>query len=78
MTVMVPVLPRRQVAGRSRFISFCFSAQPDVRAADRSLSAGSGQQVLRGDTASVAFCLFHYKGDKLIAIDNVNASRRGI
>ncbi|MDO9073951.1 MAG: oxidoreductase C-terminal domain-containing protein, partial [Rubrivivax sp.] len=26
----------------------------------------------RGDMASASFSLFHYQGDKLIAIDNVN------
>ena len=52
-----------------------WSDQYDKKLQMAGLSAGSEQQVLRGDLASAAFCLFHYKGDQLIAIDNVNSPK---
>ena len=52
-----------------------WSDQYDKKLQMAGLSTGSDRQVLRGDMASGAFCLFHYQGDKLIAIDSVNASK---
>ncbi|MEQ1659734.1 MAG: FAD-dependent oxidoreductase, partial [Hylemonella sp.] len=52
-----------------------WSDQYDKKLQMAGLSAGADQHVLRGDKASGAFCLFHYKGDKLIAIENVNTPK---
>jgi len=49
-----------------------WSDQYDKKLQMAGLSAGSDQQVQRGDMASASFSLFHYKVGKLIAIDNVN------
>ena len=49
-----------------------WSDQYDKKLQMAGLSAGSDLQVQRGDMASASFSLFHYQGDKLIAIDNVN------
>ncbi|MEQ1658780.1 MAG: FAD-dependent oxidoreductase, partial [Hylemonella sp.] len=49
-----------------------WSDQYDKKLQMAGLSAGSDQQVQRGDMASASFSLFHYLGGKLIAIDNVN------
>jgi 3-phenylpropionate/trans-cinnamate dioxygenase ferredoxin reductase subunit len=48
-----------------------WSDQYDKKLQMAGLSAGADQQVLRGDMAG-SFSLFHYKGEQLIAIDNVN------
>jgi len=52
-----------------------WSDQYDKKLQMAGLSAGADQHVLRGDMASGAFCLFHYKGGQLIAIDNVNSPK---
>lgn len=52
-----------------------WSDQYDKKLQMAGLSAGADQQVLRGDMAGASFSLFHYKGDKLIAIDNVNSPK---
>lgn len=52
-----------------------WSDQYDKKLQMAGLSAGADQHVLRGDMASGAFCLFHYKGGQLIAIDNVNTPK---
>jgi 3-phenylpropionate/trans-cinnamate dioxygenase ferredoxin reductase subunit len=52
-----------------------WSDQYDKKLQMAGLSAGADQQVLRGDMAGASFSLFHYKGEKLIAIDNVNSPK---
>lgn len=52
-----------------------WSDQYDKKLQMAGLSAGADQYVLRGDMASGAFCVFHYKGGQLIAIDNVNTPK---
>ncbi len=54
-----------------------WSDQYDKKLQMAGLSAGADQHVLRGDMASgsFCFCLFHYKGGQLIAIDNVNTPK---
>ncbi|MDZ4076618.1 MAG: FAD-dependent oxidoreductase [Hylemonella sp.] len=52
-----------------------WSDQYDKKLQMAGLSAGADQHVLRGDMASGAFCLFHYQGGQLIAIDNVNSPK---
>ncbi|MBI2744313.1 MAG: FAD-dependent oxidoreductase [Burkholderiales bacterium] len=52
-----------------------WSDQYDKKLQMAGLSVGADQHVLRGDVASGAFSLFHYKGGQLIAIDNVNTPK---
>lgn len=52
-----------------------WSDQYDKKLQMAGLPAGADQQVQRGDMASGSFSLFHYKGEKLIAIDNVNTAK---
>lgn len=52
-----------------------WSDQYDKKLQMAGLSAGADQQVLRGDMAGASFSLFHYRGGKLIAIDNVNTPK---
>lgn len=49
-----------------------WSDQYDKKLQMAGLSAGADRHVLRGDMAGASFSLFHYKGEKLIAIDNIN------
>ncbi len=39
------------------------------------LSAGADRWVRRGDPAAGAFTVFHYRGERLLAADSVNAAR---
>jgi 3-phenylpropionate/trans-cinnamate dioxygenase ferredoxin reductase subunit len=49
-----------------------WSDQYDVKLQMVGLAAGHDRTVLRGDPARQSFSAFHYRGDKLIAVDSVN------
>jgi 3-phenylpropionate/trans-cinnamate dioxygenase ferredoxin reductase subunit len=39
------------------------------------LSMGADQWAVRGDMAAGSFSVYHFKGEKLLAVDSVNASK---
>lgn len=52
-----------------------WSDQYDRKLQMAGLSAGADQAVLRGDSAAASFSVWHFAGDRLVAVDTVNASK---
>ncbi|TXT41096.1 MAG: ferredoxin--NAD+ reductase [Comamonadaceae bacterium] len=52
-----------------------WSDQYDKKLQMAGLSMGSDQWAVRGDMAAGSFSVYHFKGDKLLAVDSVNASK---
>ena len=52
-----------------------WSDQYDKKLQMAGLSQGAEHWAVRGDMASGTFSVYHYRGDKLIAVDSVNASK---
>lgn len=52
-----------------------WSDQYDKKLQMAGLSAGADRWTVRGDLASGSFSIYHYQGDKLLAVDSVNAAR---
>ncbi|MBU3738116.1 MAG: pyridine nucleotide-disulfide oxidoreductase [Rhodoferax sp.] len=52
-----------------------WSDQYDRKLQMAGLSAGASQSVLRGSLDAGSFNLYHFQGDRLLAVDSVNASR---
>jgi 3-phenylpropionate/trans-cinnamate dioxygenase ferredoxin reductase subunit len=52
-----------------------WSDQYDKKLQMAGLSMGADQWAVRGDMAVGAFSVYHFKGDKLLAADSVNASK---
>ena len=52
-----------------------WSDQYDKKLQMAGLSTGADQWAMRGAMASGSFSVYHFKGDKLLAVDSVNASR---
>lgn len=52
-----------------------WSDQYDKKLQMAGLSQGADQWVLRGDTSSPSFSVFHYRDGRLIAVDSVNAAK---
>jgi 3-phenylpropionate/trans-cinnamate dioxygenase ferredoxin reductase subunit len=55
-----------------RAVPWFWSDQGDVKLQMVGLSAGATRSVLRGEPESGAFSVFHFKGERLAAIDSVN------
>lgn len=52
-----------------------WSDQYDKKLQMAGLSTGADQWAIRGDMADGSFSVYHFKGEKLLAVDSVNASR---
>ena len=52
-----------------------WSDQYDRKLQMAGLSAGADQWAMRGDQQAGAFSVYHFKGDRLLAVDSVNASK---
>lgn len=52
-----------------------WSDQYDRKLQMAGLAAGATDWVVRGDMASGSFSVFHYAGDRLLAVDSVNAAK---
>jgi 3-phenylpropionate/trans-cinnamate dioxygenase ferredoxin reductase subunit len=52
-----------------------WSDQYDRKLQMAGLSGGADRSVLRGDTAAASFSVWHFAGDRLVAVDTVNASK---
>ena len=52
-----------------------WSDQFDVKLQMAGLSAGADTWVLRGDAATPPFSVFHFRGDRLLAVDSMNAAK---
>jgi 3-phenylpropionate/trans-cinnamate dioxygenase ferredoxin reductase subunit len=52
-----------------------WSDQYDKKLQMAGLSSGADQWAVRGDMASGAFSVYHFKGDKMLAVDSVNGTR---
>ncbi|MDD2927168.1 FAD-dependent oxidoreductase, partial [Rhodoferax sp.] len=52
-----------------------WSDQYDKKLQMAGLSMGADQWAVRGDMAAGSFSVYHFKGDKLLAVDCVNASK---
>ncbi|HEY8905260.1 MAG TPA: FAD-dependent oxidoreductase [Rhodoferax sp.] len=52
-----------------------WSDQYDKKLQMAGLSMGADQWAVRGDMAAGTFSVYHFKGDKLLAVDSVNASK---
>jgi len=52
-----------------------WSDQYDKKLQMAGLSTGANQWAVRGDMAAGSFSVYHFKGEKLLAVDSVNASR---
>jgi len=52
-----------------------WSDQYDKKLQMAGLSMGADQWAVRGDMAGGTFSVYHFKGDKLLAVDSVNASK---
>lgn len=62
-------------AGPYNAVPWFWSDQAEHSLQMTGLSFDADQHLLRGDTESGAFSVFHYRGEKLLAVDSVNASR---
>jgi len=52
-----------------------WSDQYDNKLQMAGLSGGADRWAVRGDLASGSFSIYHYQGDKLLAVDSVNAAK---
>lgn len=52
-----------------------WSDQYDKKLQMAGLSGGADRWTVRGDLASGSFSIYHYQGDKLLAVDSVNAAK---
>ena len=52
-----------------------WSDQYDKKLQMAGLSGGADRWAVRGDLASGSFSIYHYQGDKLLAVDSVNATK---
>ncbi len=52
-----------------------WSDQYDKKLQMAGLSGGADRWAVRGDLASGSFSIYHYQGDKLLAVDSVNAAK---
>jgi len=52
-----------------------WSDQYDKKLQMAGLSVGADRWTVRGDMASGSFSVYHFHGEKLLAVDSVNASR---
>lgn len=52
-----------------------WSDQYDKKLQMAGLSSGANRWEVRGDLASGSFSIYHYQGDKLLAVDSVNAAK---
>lgn len=52
-----------------------WSDQYDRKLQMAGLGSGADRHVVRGDLAGTGFSVFHYRGDRLLAVDSINAAK---